>query len=272
MRTENPQERRAARPSVSGYPGSHAVPDKRKHRGRHPDDERLFAPERVVALQTSVREFSWLLSHGYAEPSALKLVGDRHRLTVRQRAAVRRSACSDAARTARAQRRLEPLALRDATLAIDGYNLLITLETAMSGGLVFIGRDGCVRDLAGVHGTYRKVTETIPAVEFIVAGVERVGCRRVDWYLDRPVSNSGRLRELIQKVLTSRPMPPTETIWQVETVESPDRTLLSFCGIVATCDSVILDRCGPWVNLAGELIAAHVPDAWIIDLGSEAQR
>ena len=38
--------------------------------------------------------------------------------------------------------------------------------------------------------------------------------------------------------------------------------------IVATSDSVILDRCGRWVNLAGTLIAQHVPHARVVDLSS----
>ena len=40
-------------------------------------------------------DFSWLLTRGYAEKGALKLVGDRFSLTERQRLAVMRSACSD---------------------------------------------------------------------------------------------------------------------------------------------------------------------------------
>ena len=52
-------------------------------------------------------------------------------------------------------------------IAIDGYNVLITIEAAMSGGCIFKARDGCLRDLASIHGTYRKVNETIPALQLI---------------------------------------------------------------------------------------------------------
>ena len=43
----------------------------------------------------------------------------------------------------------------------------ITVEAALSDGFLFMGRDGCLRDLAGIHGTYRRVEETLPAVEQI---------------------------------------------------------------------------------------------------------
>jgi hypothetical protein len=53
------------------------VPDKRHHRGPHPDDGRLFAPDMLAQLQSVVSDLSWLLSRGYAATSAIKIVGDR---------------------------------------------------------------------------------------------------------------------------------------------------------------------------------------------------
>jgi hypothetical protein len=71
------------------------MPDKRTHRGPHPEDAKIFAPKAVPNLQLAIADFSLLLTKGYAEKSALKLVGDRFSLTERQRLAIMRSACSD---------------------------------------------------------------------------------------------------------------------------------------------------------------------------------
>ena len=76
----------------------------------------------------------------------MKLIGDRYRLVERQRVAVARAACSDAALTDRAVRRVELDALRERPLRIDGFNLLVTLESALGGGVVLACRDGCYRD------------------------------------------------------------------------------------------------------------------------------
>lgn len=62
-----------------------------------PEDGNLFGPGARPALASAVADLSWLLSRGYAEPSALKLIGNRHRLDERQRAAALQSACGDAA-------------------------------------------------------------------------------------------------------------------------------------------------------------------------------
>ena len=63
------------------------MPDRRKHRGPHPEDARLFAPEVWPLLREATADLCWLLSRGYADKSALRLVGDRYELVARQRAA-----------------------------------------------------------------------------------------------------------------------------------------------------------------------------------------
>ena len=56
---------------------------------------------------------------------------------------------------------------------------------------------GRYRDIAGVHGTYRKVAETMPAVELIGARLQQLRVSQARWLFDRPVSNSGRIQALI---------------------------------------------------------------------------
>jgi hypothetical protein len=206
-------------------------------------------------------DYSLLLTKGYAEKSSLKLVGDRFALTERQRLAVMRSTCSDEQRTIRKSRQLDIGTVTGQAIAVDGYNILITIEAAMSGGMIFIGRDGCCRDLASIHGTYRKVTETIPAVELIGNFLQQIGVARTLWLLDSPVSNSGRLKTLIRELAEKNGWS-----WQIELVTNPDAVLIKTDAIVASSDSVVLDNCGKWVNLAAEIIRAKLPNANIIDL------
>ena len=58
---------------------------------------------------------------------------------------------------------------RGSPLRIDGFNLILTLESAVGGGVVLGGRDGCYRDMASVHGTYRRVEETRSALAAVRA-------------------------------------------------------------------------------------------------------
>jgi len=88
----------------------------------------------------------------------------------------------------------------------------------------------------------------------------------VEVFLDRPVSNSGRVRAVMEEASGRRGWP-----WQVSLADSPDREILARPGCVAvTSDGPILDRCGPWVPLAEAVVKAHAPRAWIVDLGEGA--
>lgn len=238
------------------------MPDTRKHRGPGPQDPLWFGPDALPGLRAAVAELSWLLSRGYAEPSALKLVGDRHRLVERQRIAVHRSACSDAALADRRARQVEIDALRGRPLRIDGFNLVLTLESALGGGVVIGGRDGCFRDLASMHGTYRRVEETRPALELAARCLAGWGIGPCSWLLDAPVSNSGRLAAMVRAV---------DPGWSAEVVPDPDRLLVQPGDVVATADAGVLDRCGAWVNLARAVVAAGVPGAFVVDLGEAAR-
>ena len=143
------------------------MPDHRKHRGPHPEDRQLFGVEQLASLRSATRDLSWLLTRGYASPSALKLVGDKYRLNVRQRLAVARCACGDSEVTRRQRHEVQAGDLENQELWIDGYNILTSLEAALSGGVILGARDGCYRDMASMHGNYRKVTETIPVIHIV---------------------------------------------------------------------------------------------------------
>jgi hypothetical protein len=240
------------------------MPDNRMHRGQHPADEKLFSKTMIPNIQGAVSDYSLLLSKGYAEKSALKLVGDRFALTERQRLAVMRSSCSDEQRASRKSRQLEISKIAGQVIAIDGYNVLITIEAAMSGGLIFRGRDGCCRDLASIHGTYRRVSETQPAIELIGGFLQQTGIGEALWLLDSPVSNSGRLKTLLRELAEK-----SNWKWEIGLVTSPDAVLIKSEKIVASSDSVVLDKCGRWVDLAGEIIKNRIPAAKIIDLAMQ---
>jgi len=240
------------------------MPDKRIHRGPHPADEKLFADDKISDLRSAIIDFSLLLTKGYAEKSALKLVGDRFSLTERQRLAIMRNACSDQQLISRRQREVKIADMVGQPIAIDGYNVLITIEAAMSGGVIFKGRDSCFRDLASIHGTYRKVTETIPAVQLIGNFLKEIGVTEVLWLLDSPVSNSGRLKTLIGELAQKN-----DWNWEIRLSISPDAELTKTDLIIASSDSVVLDGCKSWTNLAVEIITKKLPSASIIDIGAE---
>src|SRR5690606_469369 len=239
------------------------MPDRRRHRGPHPEDARLFAAESIPALRAAVADVAWLLGRGYPETAVIELVGNRYSLTSRQRVAVWRSSSSDEAVARRVSRKRCLEDLRGRALRIDGYNVLITLESALSGGVLLVGRDGCIRDLARLHGTYRRVEETDRALTLVGELLTEHEPRRVTWLFDRPVSNSGRLAQRVRELAAASGWP-----WEAKAVPDPDRELIATSDRIATSDGQILDACEAWVDLVGPLVTERIPDAWLVSLGA----
>lgn len=234
------------------------------HRGAASEDKRLFAPDQLPMLRAAASDLCWLLDRDYASRSALELVSNRYSLTARQRMALARYACSQSEVRRRSEHRLDVAALAGRELWIDGYNVLTLIESALGGGVVLLCRDDCCRDIAGIHRRYRKVNETIPALQLVGEAINKWRVSLCRWLLDKPVSNSGRLKALILETARSNG-------WkmEVELAFSPDHILSQTPEIIASSDGVILDRCAAWVNIAREVILRCVPSACLVDLSQE---
>jgi hypothetical protein len=237
------------------------MPDIRKHRGAHPEDRKLFAADQLLVLRTAVDELSWLLTRDYSLKGAVKLVGDRYELTDRQRLGISRAACSDQSRQRRAATLVGAENISHADVIIDGFNLVVTTEAALSGGLVIRCRDGCVRDLSSVHGSYRAVSETDAAIKLVGEELAQLRPASALWLLDKPISNSGRLAKRIRDLALQN-----KWNWTVEVVFNPDAEIAKAGQIAITSDSHLLDQVTSWLNLNQYLLEKRLASAWLIDL------
>lgn len=235
------------------------------HRGAAPEDGQIYEPRYLPCLRAALCDLCWLLDHGYAIASSMELVGNRHQLTSRQRMAVTRSACSTEMLERRRQHQVDPAQLGHQELWLDGFNVLTGVEVALAGGVILLGRDGCCRDVAGIHARYRKVEETIPALMLIGEFTQAWNICACRWFLDRPVSNSGRLRRIILDLAETH-----HWNWNVDLAFNPDKILIETGHTIASADSVILDHCQSWLNLAACVIAQHAPQAKVVDLSNNS--
>lgn len=118
-----------------------------------------------------------------------------------------------------------------------------------------------LRDLAGLRGTYSVIRETEAALDLVGRCFRDLSVPEAVFYLDRPVSNSGRLRSRILAHARDWGIPV-----RVELVPNSDVVLAPMARVV-TGDSVILDRCGSWLNLSRKIVGDYIGGAWIINLG-----
>lgn len=237
------------------------------NRGAHPEDSEQFAQEVRPRLRKAVRDLSWLRSRGYTGQAARELVGNRYRLRRRQRNAVYRSACSDAERKHRLAARCRPRRLSGAWLDIDAFNVLISIEAALGGAYLFIGRDSAFRDVNPLQGTYRVVQQTDPAVELLRDTLSTLDVAGVRWHLDRSISNVGRVEAALDRVGASAPF-----AWKSVIEDDVDARLRAVENPVVTSDSAILDASDAWCHLEAHVHARSIDAVRLVDLRPDGER
>ncbi len=217
-------------------------------RGYVPEDEKNFSYNSVVMLKKAANDIKYLIDNGYPIKSASVFVGDHYLLSERQRLALVRSVSCSEMLEQRKNRELSSLS-DGCTVHIDGFNTIITLEVAYSGSPVFDCMDGCVRDLAGLRGTYRIVDKTEIALKAIGRELCRQKIGRAIFYLDKPVSNSGRLAQMIKDLFEDMQF-QTETV----VINEVDHELKKHENVISG-DAIILDYCKSWYNLVRNVLA-----------------
>ncbi len=237
---------------------------KQKQRGPHPEDKKLFDNEKQIKnIRTALYELSWLLSRGYAVNSSLKIVGDHNRLIDRQRKAISRAACSENSFEIRKNKCLEPDKIKGQHLIVDGFNLIITLETALSGGGILLCPDGCYRDISGIHGSYKKVSKTDKAVMLVGEYLELLGPESVTFLFDKPVSNSIKISIEIEDIASEHNWP-----FKARAVYNPDRDIIESGEIAVSSDSVVIENAKNWFNLTAYILNDFKQDLFLVDLGN----
>ena len=235
----------------------------RKHRGMAPQDNVFLDPKRQAILKKAVCDLSCLLQRGYKVSPSMTFVGNHYQLIERERLAIAHVASDGESRG-------EPLAfeaLKDQTLCIDGFNLLITLETALGGGIILIGMDGCYRDIASIHGSYSFREETRTAITLVLQTLKKAEIAKALWLFDRPVSNSGRLAALVNELSLEMDLPS-----EAHAVERVDSKIKACEGIAVTTDSDILIHAAKWFDLAGHIIKNFIKEAHVIDIRCDKER
>lgn len=232
-------------------------------RGVDNEDKRFFTESERKRMLYAQEEIRFLMDRDYPLQPVIKLVGDRYQFSSRQRLALQRATCKTQSEKIRQDKCLSLDKLKDDTIYIDGFNIIITLETALSGGVIIIGQDQCVRDLAGIRGNYRIIDKTIRAIGILCKAFIKLDAKKICFYLDEPVSNSGRLKLIILECAKLY-----DLVINAQVINNPD-TVLSNMQRVVTSDAIILDACKSYFNLAAYCIKEYIPDAFVVHLDTQ---
>ena len=158
------------------------------------------------------------------------------------------------------KRQVSLRSLRRKNLAIDGYNVLITIESALSGRPLISSNDGFIRDISGLSGNFRK-TSTDEAIQRILDALREAKPRHALFLFDAPISKSGLLAREIREILKDENLSG-----DARAVKVPEKTLIGFPGIVATSDTAIIDQSPRVMDLAGHIIRNRIKPESLLKL------
>lgn len=227
-----------------------------RNRGKNSGDDQLFGSEKTVKiLQEAIRDMHYLLSRGFAENASAALVGNRYRLRARQIQMIKAASASEEQILKRRAKKAALPALAGQTVCIDGFNIIILLESLLSGAYIFKGCDGCYRDQSSVHGSYKKVNQTSRSIELVADFHRNAAVAKIVWVFDKPVSNSGRLKQMLLEYAEEQ-----QLNWEVYLEFNPDKYLAAAPETVITSDAWILDHCSAWFNLTEYIVQSEQPE------------
>jgi hypothetical protein len=202
-----------------------------------------------INLQKAGEDFRYLLNRGYSRKASLELVGNHYQLTADHRHLLHRGVFADLEARSRRKKKVTAKDLLHRDIAIDGHNVLITIEAGLSGRPLILGDDGFIRDISGLSGSFKVTQTTEKAIRLILHALKNMKPRQTLFLFDAPISRSGKLAQEVRRQLREENLSG-----DAQAVKVPEKFLIGFQGVIATSDTAIIDQSKKLLDLAGHIL------------------
>ncbi|OEC88084.1 MULTISPECIES: DUF434 domain-containing protein [Methanobacterium] len=194
-------------------------------------------------LKRAAFDLRFLLNRGYRKKGALQFVANKYVLNKDERNYLARSIFSDLILKKRQEKIIDISKIKDVLLLVDGYNVLITVESLYHEDYdsIILCDDMVIRDLNAVFGKYKLNNATEMALNKILDLISSYGPSYTCFFFDSPVSFSGKLAGLTKKIMDGYDLPGNVCLSKTVDTEIIKLSKLKNA-IVATGDSVIIDK------------------------------
>ncbi|MFH1773627.1 MAG: DUF434 domain-containing protein [Methanobacteriota archaeon] len=195
-------------------------------------------------MKDAICDLRFLLNRGYNKSSAVNFVANKYKLGIKSRNFLVRAVFSLSEAEEHRKKRIDIKKIKGRGIVIDGYNVLITVESALKGKEVILCDDGFVRDTSATFGKYKLSKVTLPAIEKIMKILKSNAVGRALFIFDSQVSFSGELCRLIREKLAEHALNGDAI-----TSESADYIIIKSKGIVCTSDRAIIKKAAKVVDI-----------------------
>lgn len=190
-------------------------------------------------------ELRFLLNRGYRKKVALEFVANHHQLTRSQRNILVRTVFSKEDIKSHKKTKTSIEEIKKRKLGIDGYNVLITIESIIDDKHLKCD-DGFIRDIKASFGNYEINDKTKEALKLIKKLFNKHEPNNVTFLYDKPVSKSGELAGLTRHILKNFNT-------DAKTVKNVDLKLREY-EVVASSDRGVIEHSEKVIDLPKSIL------------------
>ena len=208
-----------------------------------------------LKLSLAIDDLRYLLSRGYGRGNSVKIVGDRYLLDQTSRLILYRAVYDGETARMHRLKLVESEAVSGRRLSIDGYNVLITVESMLRKKPLILCDDGFIRDVSGIHGKHKPTSYTEHALLLVMGLLASIHPSETHFFYDSQVSRSGELAALTRTLLTR-----FELEGNAKTAKQADNDTLRYGDILSSSDTVLIERGKELFDLAAEVARRNSPN------------
>ena len=148
-------------------------------------------------LSEPARDIRYLFNRGYPKTSAIQFVSNHYQLNNEERHILTRVLESSKTSDLRKQKKVNCNQISNKNLIIDGYNVIITVESLLKNCNLWEGDDGFVRDTRGIFRKFRITDTTHKAIDEVLTFLLKLQVKSVIILFDKQISKSGELAKFV---------------------------------------------------------------------------
>lgn len=201
-------------------------------------------------IKEAAHDLRFLLNRGYRKKGALNFVSNKYLLSIDERNYMARCVFSNSKSVFRMNKIVDISQIEGQSILIDGYNVLITVETIFKEDYssIILCDDGIIRDLNAVFGKYKFDDKTEDVLTDIIGLIKKYGPLEIKFFFDRQVSFSGKLANLTEEIIGFQGLKGEAILSKIVDFEIIKLSRAKN-GIVATSDGIIIDKADRIVDL-----------------------
>lgn len=193
-------------------------------------------------LLKPARDIRSILRWGYPKFSTIRFVADHFQLSLEERHILTRVIMPPDRVVSRINKKIACEGIKDRKLLLDGYNVLLSVDSLLKKELMWFCDDGYIRDTRYYFSKAKQAEDIEEALDAVLKFLSETGPESVIFLFDAQISRSGELAGLIRHRLEEY-----EISGEAKTSKTADFELKTEGGnpennvIVATSDGIIID-------------------------------